>query len=401
MQNTNNPFESIPSRAMPKKQQILSKVHLTQKLKSEFEIYMDELKDRIEVLKRVSQTLLQTSNLEKLEYSLYTVEKHFTNIFMIDNIEQYTKNQEKKAFKLNTLIEELRKDLIENLKYNHPFNVSLSLGPFVEKAYSGNYHLLKLAIKNALYFFILGNRNVVPAGLFLKITLIAHDENKVKLGFSITDNQFCTSLYFNNSFNTIDEFLEKNKTLSHYQESSIILIDLLVTSFGVNAFISQSSGFADCAINFTCEFDFTQMEEVKSKKYFFEEKKEFNSMGNILIVDDSPVNQKFLSAITSSLGYNSFIAKDGKEAIEFSKYEKYDLIFMDSDMPFYSGEEATSAIRQLGNINQETPIILQSSKAIDSIAFNHQEGFTDAILKPYNEEEVKTIILKYTKKSIK
>ena len=74
---------------------------------------------------------------------------------------------------------------------------------------------------------------------------------------------------------------------------------------------------------------------------------------------------------------------------------------MDSDMPFYSGEEATSAIRQLGNINQETPIILQSSKAIDSIAFNHQEGFTDAILKPYNEEEVKTIILKYTKKSIK
>jgi CheY-like chemotaxis protein len=118
-----------------------------------------------------------------------------------------------------------------------------------------------------------------------------------------------------------------------------------------------------------------------------------------MIVDDSIMNQLYLSTVAKSMGCNVFIAQNGKEAVEESMCSKYDLIFMDLEMPILKGDEATYIIRK-GNLNSSTPIILQSSGIINNVIFHKTEGFTEEISKPYVQSEVKDIISKYSSENI-
>ena len=52
------------------------------------------------------------------------------------------------------------------------------------------------------------------------------------------------------------------------------------------------------------------------------------------------------------MGFDADIVEDGQEAIAAHKEKKYDLIFMDMQMPVMDGVEATQAIRKFDkNVN--------------------------------------------------
>lgn len=119
-------------------------------------------------------------------------------------------------------------------------------------------------------------------------------------------------------------------------------------------------------------------------------------MYNILIVDDSIMNQLFLSSVAKLMGCDTVIAQNGKEAVEKSKLFKYDLIFMDFEMPILKGDIATFMIRQKNNLNAHTPIILQSSSVVKDTLFKEIDGFTEEISKPYVLSQIKNVISKYT-----
>lgn len=69
---------------------------------------------------------------------------------------------------------------------------------------------------------------------------------------------------------------------------------------------------------------------------------------NILIVDDNEVNQLVLTTMLTKIGYKCHIANDGKQAFQlFQEGHRYDLVFMDCQMPIMNGYEATKAIRSL------------------------------------------------------
>jgi len=120
------------------------------------------------------------------------------------------------------------------------------------------------------------------------------------------------------------------------------------------------------------------------------------TMYNVLIVDDSSMNQLFLSSVAKLMGCNICVAQNGKEAVSKSMLVRYDLIFMDFEMPILKGDLATFIIRQNGNPNNNTPIILQTSSIYDESLSNENNGFTEQISKPYVVSQVKNIIKKYT-----
>jgi len=66
----------------------------------------------------------------------------------------------------------------------------------------------------------------------------------------------------------------------------------------------------------------------------------------ILITEDIADLRTVLKTVVESLGYECFMASNGKEAVEMAATERPDVIMMDVMMPQMDGFTAASLIRQ-------------------------------------------------------
>jgi PAS domain S-box-containing protein len=87
-------------------------------------------------------------------------------------------------------------------------------------------------------------------------------------------------------------------------------------------------------------------------------------IANLLLVDDSPINQAVIIYMLRDAGHQVDVADCGKAGIAAAKNKHYDLILMDVSMPDMSGMEATKIIRQLGGAPATVPIIAITAHAL-------------------------------------
>jgi PAS domain S-box-containing protein len=66
---------------------------------------------------------------------------------------------------------------------------------------------------------------------------------------------------------------------------------------------------------------------------------------HVLLAEDNVANQKLARALLEQRGYRVVVATNGRQAVEQSASEPFDLIVMDVQMPEMSGLEATAVIR--------------------------------------------------------
>jgi two-component system sensor histidine kinase/response regulator len=83
--------------------------------------------------------------------------------------------------------------------------------------------------------------------------------------------------------------------------------------------------------------------------------------GRVLVAEDVETNQILAKALLSKMGLDVTLAADGREAVQKALDQKFDLIFMDIQMPGMDGFEAT---RELRNKGIETPIIALTAHAM-------------------------------------
>lgn len=102
----------------------------------------------------------------------------------------------------------------------------------------------------------------------------------------------------------------------------------------------------------------------------------------ILVVDDNIVNRKVASEILNNAGCIISLAESGYQALEKVQANRYDLIFMDIQMPGMDGVETTRAIKALG-IENLPPIIAMTAYSMkeDRERFM-EEGLDDYVSKP-------------------
>jgi len=112
----------------------------------------------------------------------------------------------------------------------------------------------------------------------------------------------------------------------------------------------------------------------------------------ILVVEDSPTNQKIACKMLNKLGYRSIVAEDGQQALEKlkSQREEISLILMDCRMPVMDGLQATQVIRSQGD---KIPIVaLTANNTEEDREACMQVGMDEFLSKPISKKDLESVL---------
>jgi signal transduction histidine kinase len=119
----------------------------------------------------------------------------------------------------------------------------------------------------------------------------------------------------------------------------------------------------------------------------------------ILLAEDVEINREIVMALLDDLNLDITEAVDGQQAFDIfaSAPEKFDLIFMDIQMPGVNGYESTGLIRSLDHPAAKTiPIIAMTANVFkEDIERCLEAGMNDHVGKPLDLDEVMAVLKTY------
>jgi len=106
----------------------------------------------------------------------------------------------------------------------------------------------------------------------------------------------------------------------------------------------------------------------------------------ILIAEDDELILKTVEHKLLKEGYEVLISRNGKDAINLIEETEVDLIITDIMMPFASGIEMLSALK---NLKKQIPVIMLSSMGQEDVILEaFQMGAADFMVKPFSPNEL-------------
>ena len=120
--------------------------------------------------------------------------------------------------------------------------------------------------------------------------------------------------------------------------------------------------------------------------------------GNVLLVEDSPVNAEVASHMLEAFGLRCTLARDGRQALQELEHARFDLVLMDCQMPGMDGFEACERIRDRERLVglPATPLIALTAGANDGDRENCiAAGMDDYLAKPFREDDLYAIVRKW------
>jgi CheY-like chemotaxis protein len=112
-----------------------------------------------------------------------------------------------------------------------------------------------------------------------------------------------------------------------------------------------------------------------------------------LLAEDNQINQAVASHILERLQCSVTVVENGKEAVEILGTEKFDIVFMDCQMPVLDGYSATQTIRNQEKNGQHIPIVAMTAHAIEGDRMKCiDSGMDDYISKPIDMDELIRIL---------
>jgi two-component system sensor histidine kinase/response regulator len=117
----------------------------------------------------------------------------------------------------------------------------------------------------------------------------------------------------------------------------------------------------------------------------------------ILLAEDNPVNQRLATRLLEKRGHSVVVAANGRQALTAFEKERFDLVFMDVQMPVMDGLEATVAIRVKERTSgSRTPIVALTAHAMKGDREKCLEAGMDGYLtKPIRPQELDELLQSY------
>lgn len=154
----------------------------------------------------------------------------------------------------------------------------------------------------------------------------------------------------------------------------------LGADLNVASIINKGSEFS---FSFTCKI----VSSLSSKDFAENDYSLFSNL-NVLFCEDNQINQKVIAAIAKKLQLRYDFAVNGVSAIQLTKINKYDVIFMDINMPELNGLDATNEIKS-HSLNANTPVV---ALTLNLFAETRQKsieiGMCDFIEKPIRSVDI-------------
>ena len=169
------------------------------------------------------------------------------------------------------------------------------------------------------------------------------------------------------------------------------IVELLGGTIEVQSVKSKGTTFS---ITLPLELDLSVKDMEKSKIECVEDNQQFQ--GDVLVVEDVPLNQKLIKIFLEKKGLGVILANDGIEGIDsFKANEKnISMVFMDINMPRLDGVSAMLEINKIQeNKSKKIPIVALTANAItgDREEFLNK-GFDEYLAKPIKEEKLLQIL---------
>jgi two-component system, NtrC family, response regulator PilR len=121
------------------------------------------------------------------------------------------------------------------------------------------------------------------------------------------------------------------------------------------------------------------------------------AMGTILVVDDEQSMRDFLKIFLSKEGYRVLTAENGEHALTRMEEGPVDLVITDIRMPGMGGLELLETIKETA---PDLPVIMITAFASPNDAVQAMKnGAYDYISKPFNVDEIKTVIASATRRT--
>ncbi|MDQ2658078.1 MAG: ATP-binding protein, partial [Bacteroidota bacterium] len=109
----------------------------------------------------------------------------------------------------------------------------------------------------------------------------------------------------------------------------------------------------------------------------------------VLLVEDNDINRLYAKSILQQWNCAVDIAENGLVAIEKVKYNFYDVVLMDVQMPVMDGYEATRAIRMMDSHMRHAPIVALTANATKvDVEKCLSSGMNDFLPKPFTPDDL-------------
>ncbi|MEW5831288.1 MAG: response regulator [Campylobacterota bacterium] len=115
-----------------------------------------------------------------------------------------------------------------------------------------------------------------------------------------------------------------------------------------------------------------------------------------LVVEDNLINQRLIKLLLREYGIAVTAVSNGDEAVEACRTHRYDIVFMDIDMPIKDGILATQEIKAEESPLRRMPIIALTALAMEGDReYILERGLDDYLSKPLTREKLEYVLRKY------
>lgn len=221
-------------------------------------------------------------------------------------------------------------------------------------------------------------------GVTLSMNIVMQTKKRVSIKFSVEDSGIGIP---KDKLKTIfDSFSQAStSTTREYGGTGLGLsitkriLDMQNTKINVFSVVGQGSRFY-----FTQTFTISDNQDKVTEK--ISEVHNQLEGKRILLVEDNPVNVMVAKKFLSRWDINVDVAENGREALEKTAIESYDLVLMDLQMPEMDGYTASRELRKRG---YKTPILaLTASVMLDVGDRVFKAGMNDFITKPFDPDDL-------------